>query len=121
MINDMAIRRIVTNIRADDISQAERFYGDTLGLDVLMDHGWIRTYGADAAATVQVSIATEGGSGTPVPDVSIEVDDVDAVHQRMIDAGFEVTYGPADEPWGVRRFYGRDPFGTLVNILSHAG
>jgi len=26
-------------------------------------------------------------------------------------------YGPADEPWGVRRFYCRDPFGKLVNIL----
>ncbi|RVB32138.1 glyoxalase, partial [Mesorhizobium sp. M7A.F.Ca.CA.004.05.1.1] len=22
-------------------------------------------------------------------------------------------------PWGVRRFYVRDPFGRLVNILSH--
>ncbi|RVA10712.1 glyoxalase, partial [Mesorhizobium sp. M7A.F.Ca.CA.002.05.1.1] len=24
----------------------------------------------------------------------------------------------ADEPWGVRRFYVRDPCGRLVNILS---
>ncbi len=24
-----------------------------------------------------------------------------------------------DEPWGVRRFYVRDPFGKLVNILAH--
>lgn len=23
------------------------------------------------------------------------------------------------EPWGVRRFYVRDPFGKLVNILQH--
>ena len=30
-----------------------------------------------------------------------------------------VEYGPANEPWGVRRFYVRDPFGRLVNILSH--
>ena len=34
-------------------------------------------------------------------------------------AGFAVEYGPADEPWGVRRFHVRDPFGRLVNILSH--
>jgi len=27
---------------------------------------------------------------------------------------------PADEPWGVRRFYVRAPFGKLVNILAHA-
>ena len=30
-----------------------------------------------------------------------------------------IEYGPADEPWGVRRFYVRDPFGRLINILMH--
>ena len=32
---------------------------------------------------------------------------------------FPIEYGPAREPWGVRRFYVRDPFGRLVNILAH--
>ena len=34
--------------------------------------------------------------------------------------GLAIEYGPATEPWGVRRFYLRDPAGRLVNILSHA-
>ena len=34
-------------------------------------------------------------------------------------AGFEIIYGITDEPWGVRRFFVRDPFGKIVNILSH--
>lgn len=34
-------------------------------------------------------------------------------------AGFQIEYGPVNEPWGVRRFYVRDPFGKLVNILAH--
>jgi catechol 2,3-dioxygenase-like lactoylglutathione lyase family enzyme len=54
-----------------------------------------------------------------VPELSIEVDDIDAVHGRMIAAGFKVEYGPSDEEWGVRRFFVRDPYGRLVNILSH--
>ncbi len=37
----------------------------------------------------------------------------------MITAGFKIEYELTDEPWGVRRFYVRDPFGKLVNILSH--
>jgi catechol 2,3-dioxygenase-like lactoylglutathione lyase family enzyme len=90
-----------------------------LGLDVLMDQGWIVTYGSDERMQVQISFMAQGGSGTPVPDLSIEVDDVDAALQGMKAAGFAVEYGPADEPWGVRRFYVRDPFGRLVNILSH--
>lgn len=116
----MTVRRIVANIATGDIAAAKRFYGDVLGLDVLMDMGWIATYGSDETMTVQMSVMREGGSGTPVPDLSIEVDDVDAVLAGMKEAGFAVEYGPADEPWGVRRFYVRDPFGRLVNILQHA-
>jgi hypothetical protein len=48
-----------------------------------MDHGWLATYGSSHKMSVQVSIASEGGSGTPVPDLSIEVDDLDAALQRM--------------------------------------
>jgi catechol 2,3-dioxygenase-like lactoylglutathione lyase family enzyme len=115
----MKVKRIVANIDTRDVAAAKRFYGDLLGLDLLMDHGWLVTYGSSAKMSVQVSIATEGGSGTPVPDLSIEVDDVDEALQQMKKAKIPIEYGPADEPWGVRRFYVRDPFGKLVNILVH--
>jgi catechol 2,3-dioxygenase-like lactoylglutathione lyase family enzyme len=116
----MKVRRIVANIQTQKIAAAERFYKEVLGLDMLMDHGWLATYGSRERMRVQVSFATQGGSGTPVPDLSIEVDDVDAALDRMKKAGFQIEYGPTDEPWGVRRFYVRDPFGKLVNILAHA-
>ena len=57
--------------------------------------------------------------GTPVPDLSIEVDDLDETYDRVTSAGYRIDYGPSNEPWGVRRFYVRDPFGRLVNILAH--
>jgi uncharacterized glyoxalase superfamily protein PhnB len=44
---------------------------------------------------------------------------VDQVYQRAMSTEFEITYGITDEPWGVRRFFMRDPFGRIVNILSH--
>jgi catechol 2,3-dioxygenase-like lactoylglutathione lyase family enzyme len=115
----MKVKRIVANIGTPDIAAAKRFYKDVLGLDLLMDHGWIATYGSQEKMDVQVSFAEQGGSGTPVPDLSIEVDDVEAALDGMRAAGFAIEYGPADEPWGVRRFFVRDPFGRLVNILSH--
>ena len=115
----MKVRRIVANIGTDDVAAARRFYGEVLGLDILMDMGWIATYGSDETMTVQMSFMQEGGSGTPVPDLSIEVDDVEEALRRVRAAGVAIEYGPADEPWGVRRFYVRDPYGRLVNILSH--
>ena len=115
----MQVKRIVANIAVEDASAARRFYQDILGLDVLMDHGWLVTYGSAEKMTVQVGVATQGGSDTPVPDLSIEVDDVEEALARIKKAKIKIEYGPADEPWNVRRFFVRDPFGKLVNILMH--
>ena len=115
----MKVKRIVANIAVPDVESARGFYETVLGLEVLMDMGWIRTYGCDSKMTVQASVMTEGGSGTAVPDLSIEVDDVEAALERVRRARIPIEYGPENEPWGVRRFYVRDPFGKLVNILQH--
>ena len=115
----MKVKRIVANVETADPAVVARFYREVLGLELLMDHGWIATYGSNERMTVQISFAEQGGAGTPVPDISIEVDDVDTVLAGMKQAGFTVEYGPIDEPWGVRRFFVRDPFGRLVNILEH--
>ena len=115
----MKVKRIIANFPAPEPSVADDFYQGILGLDLAMDHGWIRTYAGAARMTVQVSFASQGGSDTPVPDLSIEVDDLDEALSRVRKAGIPVEYGPAIEPWGVRRFYVRDPFGRLINILQH--
>jgi catechol 2,3-dioxygenase-like lactoylglutathione lyase family enzyme len=116
----MTVRRIVANLAVLDIGPTRSFYERLLDLEVVMDHGWIITLAAGARAAPQLSIAREGGSGTPVPGLSIEVDDVDRIYARATAAGYAIVYDLTDEPWGVRRFFVRDPCGTVVNILSHA-
>ncbi len=115
----MQVLRIVADIQTADVQKADAFYRGVLGLDLAMDHGWIRTYTSKVEMTVQISFLSEGGSGTSVPDLSIEVDDLDEAMHRVKKAGVPIEYGPASEPWGVRRFYVRDPFGKLINILQH--
>ena len=115
----MQVKRIVPNIKAADPERARAFYVDALGLEVAMDMEWIITVQGVPVGASQISFAREGGSGTEVPDLSIEVDDLDEALLRLQAGGFAVEYGPVSEPWGVRRFYVRDPFGRLVNILTH--
>jgi catechol 2,3-dioxygenase-like lactoylglutathione lyase family enzyme len=115
----MKIKRIVSNIETSDFEKAHSFYNGVLGLELVMDLGWIRTYGSDLKMTVQVSFASEGGSETTVPDLSIEVDDIETALKSVKKAQIPIEYGPQIEPWGVRRFYVRDPFGRLINILQH--
>lgn len=111
----MKVLRIMTNMGTNDQDKAEAFYGGILGLELLMDHGWFRTYGSDETMQVQVSFGSQG----EVPDLSIEVDNLDETLARFQQAGVEILYGPVDEPWGVRRFFVHDPFGKLLNILQH--
>ena len=117
--HQMLVKRIVANIKTANPAQGDGFYQRIFGLELVMDHGWIRTYAGNQSATVQISLATEGGSGTAVPDLSIEVDDLNEVLDRLRAAQIPIEYGPVTEPWGVRRCFVRDPFGKCVNVLQH--
>ncbi|MGC1496627.1 MAG: VOC family protein [Sulfitobacter sp.] len=115
----MTVIRIVANLATGDVQGVAAFYSDLLDLNVLMDQGWIMTLGSDELGPVQLSIASEGGGGAAVPDLSVQVDDVDAVHVRALKLGYEINYPLTDEPWGVRRFFVTDPMGRAINIMSH--
>ncbi|WP_350027973.1 VOC family protein [Pedobacter sp. B4-66] len=115
----MKVKRIVIDISTQDLDAAKQFYQEILGLELIMDHGWITSYGSDEQQRLQISFAKEGGSGAPIPDLSIEVDDIEEALQRMKEAKIPIEYGPENEPWGVRRFFVRDPFDKLINILAH--
>jgi Lactoylglutathione lyase and related lyases len=74
----MQVKRIVANIAAENVAAARRFYQDILGLDLLMDLGWIATYGSSRKMSVQVSIMSEGGSGDLHP---VQADGIRAVRR----------------------------------------
>ena len=44
------------------------------------------------------------------------VDDVDAVHARVVAAGLEPMTEPADAPWGERYFHVHDPSGHEISF-----
>ncbi|WP_372801310.1 VOC family protein [Paracoccus seriniphilus] len=115
----MTVKRIVSNIATSSVADVQKFYSELFDLHVVMNHGWIATLASGETASTQISIAKEGGSGTAVPDLSIEVDDVDAIYNKARKLGHHIEYELTDEPWGVRRFYVSDPTGKLLNVLSH--
>ncbi|WP_210491776.1 VOC family protein [Patulibacter sp. SYSU D01012] len=115
----MSVRRIVPNLRVDDPGAARDLYAGLFGLDVVMDQGWIATVAAAGDRGTQLSVMDADASAPVVPDVSIEVDDVDAVHAEAVRRGLAIVHPLTDEPWGVRRFFLRDPDGHVVNVLQH--
>jgi catechol 2,3-dioxygenase-like lactoylglutathione lyase family enzyme len=115
----MVVLRIVPNLSSRQPSALARFYRDLFDLDIVMDHGWITTLAAGTTRMPQLSLASEGGGGTVVPEISIEVDNVDLVYGAALREGYEIVHPLTDEDWGVRRFFVRDPEGHVVNVLSH--
>ncbi len=114
----MTVGRVVPIVTVPDLPTAVTQYRAVLGLDVVMDHGWIVTL-ADTDRRHQLSLLTEDATAAVNPAVSIEVDDVDAAHRRAVDAGLRIVHPLSDEEWGVRRFFFEDAAGNVVNVLTH--
>ncbi|UED84564.1 VOC family protein [Streptomyces profundus] len=114
----MTIRRAMPILHSEATPENREFYR-TLGFEEAMDHGWITTFASPSAPAVQVSFLTSDKTAPVPPDLSVEVDDVDAVHAAVLASGAEIVHPLRDEEWGVRRFFVRDPDGRVINVLSH--
>jgi catechol 2,3-dioxygenase-like lactoylglutathione lyase family enzyme len=117
--NRLGVRRVVPDLGSHDLGAAKDFYANVLGLQPVMDHGWIVTLADPQRPGTQISLMTHDETAPVIPDASIEVDDVDASYAAAIRTGAEIVHPLTDEPWGVRRFFVRDPDGHVINILSH--
>jgi uncharacterized glyoxalase superfamily protein PhnB len=84
-----------------------------------MDQSWVATFAAPGNPSAQLTLMTQDATAAVNPDVSIEVDDVDEAYAAARAMGCEIVHSLTDEPWGVRRFFVRDPNGRVVNILGH--
>jgi predicted enzyme related to lactoylglutathione lyase len=115
----MGVRRVMPVFQSDDPRGSEPFYAEVLGLEIAMDLGWIVTYAAPDNRGAQISAMREDATAPVPPDASIEVDDVDAAYAAAERLGCEIVHPLTDEPWGVRRFFVRDPSGKVLNILRH--
>ncbi|HEV2811297.1 MAG TPA: VOC family protein [Acidimicrobiales bacterium] len=116
----MAIRRVVPNLLSPDMNASRDFYGGFLGLDVVMDLGWIVTYASPTNPTAQISISPgDALKGEQMrPYLTIEVQDVSAAHAAALARGYDVVHPLTDEPWGVRRFFVVEPGGLVLNVLG---
>jgi len=107
----------VPNIRSERPAETRDFFVELLGLEVAMDLGWVVSVVSPANPSIQVNIISNDDPAAP--GISVGVADVDAVHARAVELGYEIAYALRDEEWGVRRFMLREPSGTVVNVVSH--
>jgi catechol 2,3-dioxygenase-like lactoylglutathione lyase family enzyme len=114
----MPVRRIMPYHESPDFDATRAFYTGVLRLEEGQFGGGYIGFGS---GQTQVVFAPPGVEPA-LPDMGVDVGTraaVDAAHGRALAAGHEVIYGPVDEPWGVRRFFVRDPHGVVISVLAH--
>jgi catechol 2,3-dioxygenase-like lactoylglutathione lyase family enzyme len=113
---------------AEDLSRTRSFYEDVFGLSVIFedDASAAFDFGGIVVNLLQVSAAPELiAPGTVAgPDagarlqLTVEVEDVDAVCVELDRKGVALLNGPMDRPWGVRTASFTDPAGNVWEIAQ---
>jgi catechol 2,3-dioxygenase-like lactoylglutathione lyase family enzyme len=115
----MRVIRIVPNLKMNSSEASQDFYAGFLGLEVGMDMEWIVTFVSATNPTAQLSTLTLDAKAPVMPDVSVEVDDVEGLYAEALRRGLAIVHPLTDELWGVRRFFVEDPSGYVINCLMH--
>ncbi|HJZ60576.1 MAG TPA: VOC family protein [Miltoncostaeaceae bacterium] len=110
----------------DEIDASRDFYAGLLGLDVVLECGWYTLLRMPGAPDAQLGLVTRGHPSVPegfgrAPRgvlVTVEVEDVDAVHARALALGLAIVQELRDEPFGQRHFMTTDPDGLLVDVVT---
>ncbi len=119
MLVGMSIKRVVPDLASQSPQEALIFYRDVFGFEPVMDLGWIMTLADPGNPACQISLMSRDETAPVIPAVSIEIDDVDGAYRAAVETGAEIVHPLTDEPWGVRRFFVRDPDGHVLNVLNH--
>lgn len=85
-----------------------------------MDLGWVATMSPADRPDRQLTLITADATAIVNPHISVDVEDLGLVWRRAREIGADIVYERTTEPWGVERFFVRDPDGNVINVLSHS-
>ena len=116
----------VPALEADDVPVELRFWQGQLGWAVTAAMGEPVTFARLSGGGAQVTLSAPMVDGakasvSTLAAVYVEVDDVDALHDRLQTAGVQITTPLTTRPWGLRDFVARTPTGHLVAFGQRVG
>jgi catechol 2,3-dioxygenase-like lactoylglutathione lyase family enzyme len=112
----------------EDLARAKAFYQETFGLPVVFEDKDSAVFNFDdtlinllrvSAAPELIAPGTVAGPETGSRfQLTIGVDDVDAVCAELARRGVQLLNGPMDRPWGIRTASFTDPAGHIWEIAQ---
>ncbi|WP_326605604.1 VOC family protein [Streptomyces sp. NBC_01799] len=112
----------------EDLDTTERFYREVFGLPVIFedDNSAVFGFGDTLINLLRTTEAHEliEPARVAAPDagsrfqLTLAVDDVDAMCEELAARGVTLLNGPMDRPWGIRTASFRDPGGHIWEIAK---
>jgi catechol 2,3-dioxygenase-like lactoylglutathione lyase family enzyme len=112
----------------EDLATAKRFYEEIFGLPVHFEdaHSAVFKFGDTLVNLLAASEAPEliAPANVATQDsgarfqLTLEVDDVDGLCEKLQERGVKILNGPIDRPWGIRTASFRDPGGHIWEIAK---
>lgn len=113
-------------IMTGDVAGTTAFYVRHFGFTVMFESEWYVHLTSSEDETINLAILD--GSHETIPEqgrgrvsgllLNFEVEDVDAIHDRLVAAGLPVLRSLRDEDFGQRHFITADPNGVLIDIIK---
>jgi lactoylglutathione lyase len=112
----------------EDVQRSRAFYHDVLGLDVEFEDDESVGFKIEGLAFIVLQVdrarvqlqgeptATPGAGATAF--LTTFTGDVDALHANLVERGIPFFQRPADQPWGMRTAYFKDPDGHVWEIAQ---
>ena len=123
----MKYRLYVVRIFVRDWPAALVFYKDKLGMQTTFESeemGWAQLdTGGSELALERIEAGDDEGEALVgrYVGVSLEVDDIIAVHKELVARGVEFVSPPTAQPWGGVLAHFKDLEGNVITLLGAAG
>ncbi|MDI6027076.1 VOC family protein [Corticibacterium sp. UT-5YL-CI-8] len=109
-----------------DVACTMRFYVEHFRFKPLFESDWYAHLQSIEDESVNLGIVQfdhetvpeEGRGRASGLLINFEVEDPDAVYERIVEAGLPILRSLRDEPFGQRHFITRDPNGVLIDVIK---
>jgi catechol 2,3-dioxygenase-like lactoylglutathione lyase family enzyme len=113
-------------LMVEDVAATAAFYTRHFRFKPLFESDWYVHLQSEEDEGVNLAILQ--GDHATIPEegrgrasgllINFEVDDVDAIHDRLVAEGLPILRSLRDEEFGQRHFITRDPNGVLIDVIT---
>ena len=111
----MIFQHSVPILYSSDVRRSIQYYTEVLGFDRHWTWDDTPSFGSVSKDHVQVFFCKDG-QGHPGTWMSIMVNDIDGLHERIVSKGGEVVSPPENKEWGLREMLVKDPDGHFIRF-----